>query len=417
MNKWWVALAVAALPVWAWAVEDTSTQVFDMRVKSLQVKYEGDALAPAVVTLGGGDRIVVDFDRLGEERDYLRYSLTHCNADWQPSRLVELEYLDGFNEGTVDDYQFSRATTVHYTHYQLAIPNEHMTMKVSGNYLLKVWDETDPDEILFQARFMVTEGGADISGDVLAITDVDHLDKHQQLSLMVDTERAGVADNYNDLIIVITQDGREDNKQVLLHPLRANRTRAYYEHLPQLIFPAGNEYRRFEDYSTYYPGMGVTEIGFYDPYYNFTLATDMPRSEGRYEYDQTQYGRYTIREYNSSESDIDADYGIVHFTLDYPWRDDVDIFIDSDAFQRRFDPESRMVYNRATGLWHRSALLKQGNYNYQYLAVPRGSMRGSTAEIEGDYYNTRNEYVVYVYHRAPGSRYDRLIGVAPLYSF
>ncbi|MDE6101082.1 MAG: DUF5103 domain-containing protein, partial [Paramuribaculum sp.] len=55
---------------------------------------------------------------------------------------------------------------------------------------------------------------------------------------------------------------------------------------------------------------------------------------------------------------------------------------------------------------------KQGAYNYQYLAVPRGaSTRGSTSVVEGDRYQTANEYLVKVYFRQPGSRYDRLVAV------
>lgn len=96
---------------------DTMTGVFDERVKSLQVRLDGDNFAAPVVVLGTPDRIVINFDILAEDRDYLRYSLTHCNAFWQPSGLVDSEFLDGFNEGTIDDYRFSRGTTVHYVNY------------------------------------------------------------------------------------------------------------------------------------------------------------------------------------------------------------------------------------------------------------------------------------------------------------
>jgi hypothetical protein len=48
--------------------------------------------------------------------------------------------------------------------------------------------------------------------------------------------------------------------------------------------------------------------------------------------------------------------------------------------------------------------------------VPKGSTRGLTAPIEGNHYQTVNEYLVYVYYRAPGDRYDRLLGVGALFS-
>ncbi len=55
-------------------------------------------------------------------------------------------------------------------------------------------------------------------------------------------------------------------------------------------------------------------------------------------------------------------------------------------------------------------LLKQGAYNYQYLTAGAKSPAGRTAEIEGDRYQTVNEYAVKVYTRRPGERFDRLIG-------
>ncbi len=91
-------------------------------------------------------------------------------------------------------------------------------------------------------------------------------------------------------------------------------------------------------------------------------------------------------------------------------------FIDGDLTDRRFDETSRMVYNRSTSRYEKAMLLKQGSYNYQYLTVPPGKKRGYTAEIEGDRYQTVNEYLVKVYTRRPGDRYDRLIGVSRIIS-
>ena len=88
------------------------------------------------------------------------------------------------------------------------------------------------------------------------------------------------------------------------------------------------------------------------------------------------------------------------------------IFIDGDLTSRRFDDSSLMTYNHSTGRYEKAMLLKQGSYNYQYLAVPPGKKRGYTSIIEGDKYQTVNEYLIKVYTRLPGERYDRLIGVS-----
>lgn len=102
---------------------------------------------------------------------------------------------------------------------------------------------------------------------------------------------------------------------------------------------------------------------------------------------------------------------MTHFALEMPEIIGADVFLDGDFVGRRFDPSSRMVYNRATGRYEQSMMLKQGTYNYQYLTVPFGAVKGNTAPVEGDFYQTVNEYTVKVYHRPRGSRFDRLIGV------
>lgn len=395
---------------------DTMTSVFNDRVKSLQVRLFGDPYAPPVINLGTDDRLIVSFDHLAEDREYLRYELVHCNANWQPSGLVDSEFLDGFNIGNIENYEYSRQAYNHYVHYTLVMPNDEVRPLLSGNYLLKIFPESDPDDVWLQCRFMVSEQTAVIDAGISGVTDIDYNDAHQQLSISVDTERSEVVDPFNDLIVMIQQNGRHDNEVAVRKPLRmASRNVSVYEHLPELVFEAGNEYRRVETVSTVYPGMGVAEISYAEPYYHFTLHTDEPRCEQMYLYDQTQHGRFTVREYNSDEGDIDADYGVVHFSLDIPEMKDAMIFIDGDFVNRRFDPESMMTYNRSTGRYERNMLLKQGAYNYNYLVVPKGKARGYMAPIEGDKYQTDNEYLIKVYARHPGDRYDRLVGVTTVY--
>lgn len=390
---------------------DTRTGIFDEKIKSLQVRLDGDDFAAPIVIMGTDDRIRIDFDCLSDDRDYFRYSLQHCNAQWQPSGLVDSEFLDGFNEGTIDDYDFSQATAVHYVHYRLTIPNEQVAPKLSGNYLLTVYREDDPETPLLQCRFMVSEQTAPVGAFVTSRTDVDYNAAHQQLEISVDTERAQVEDMYNDLRVIVQQNGRYDNERAISRPLRSSGRTVFFEHSPQLIFEGSNEYRRFETVSEFYPGLGVETIDFQNPYRHFYLYVDSPRAGSQYLYDRTQHGRYFVRRQQASDSDVEADYGVVHFALDMPQLADGSmIFIDGDMVNRRFDPESEMRYNPVTQLYERNMLLKQGAYNYQYMIVPPGATRGYTDKIEGDFYQTDNEYLIKVYHRRRGERYDRLIG-------
>lgn len=396
---------------------DTRQGILAPTFRTLQVQYMADPFAPPVIKLNSpGERIVVSFDELADERRYLRYSLEHCDAMWRPEGLVDSEFLDSFNEGTVDDVDYSRATVVHYVHYSITIPNDEVRITQPGNYLLKVYDEREPDETLLQARFGVCDFTMPVKASVSSRTDIDSNASHQQLAVSVDTRHLAPDDPFTGLRVVITQNGRPDNEAVLVTPQRVLGSEIVYEHLRPLIFPAGNEYRRFETSSVNYPGIGVDRILHDAPVYNAVLAADFPRAGAGYLYDSTQRGRYVVRSVDADDSDTGADYVLTHFTLQMPPLAGYDIFLDGDFTSRRFDHLSRMVYNHATGAYEQSLLLKQGAYNYQYLAVPSGADVGLTAPVEGDTYHTANEYTVKVYYRPRGERFDRLVGITTVTS-
>lgn len=411
-----IAVVVLSRPAAAETGEVMRQGVFHPDFRSLQVTVNDSPLMPAVVTLYGDDRLVISFDELSDDRRYMRYELIHCDSQWHPEGLVDSEFLDGFNQGDVDDYSYSEATTVHYVHYRIVLPNEQMRPTVSGNYIVRVYPEEDPETTLLQARFSVSEMAVGIAGSVTTATDIDYNRTHQQVELTVNVGEYPVEDLYNDLIVTVAQDGRTDNVVTVRQPLRLSGRTAVYEHLRPLIFDAGNEYRRVETVSTRYPSQGVEAVDYLDPYYHIFLRIDEPRAYGEYQYDQTQFGRFFVREYDSTDSDVQADYIVTHFALDMPRNDGFDIFIDSDATGRVFDEGSMMNFNNATGRYEKILLLKQGAYNYQYLAVPKGTLKGRTATVEGDYYPTQHEYTVNVYHRPRGTRYDRLIGTTCIYS-
>lgn len=401
------------------AVPSTDQGAVDERVRTLQVY---NSLAPLVtgtpvITPGAPGSVVVEFDMLEDDRRFLRYELIHCNADWQPSVLTPVEYLDGFNEGYIEDYAFSDATTVPYVHYRLELPQGRMQPLVSGNYLVRIYDEADPEDTLLRARYMQAEKSAPIAVNVHSRADFDTRNENQQLELAVDIDGLGHSVNpFQDLKVVITQNGRTDNEAVLTVPSRVVGGNVIYEHRPELVFPGGNEYRRFEIISTQWPGMRVENIEWHAPYYNYYIETDQGRSGKDYLYDQTLGGGFLVREFNTDNPATAADYGVVHLALEHPELIGMDVFVDSDALGREFSPATRMVYNRATGCYEKAVLLKQGAYSYQYLAVPSGKDTGLTSVLEGNHNATVNLYSISVYLRQPGQRYDRLLESVNIYS-
>ena len=368
--------------------------------------------------MDGDDRLIVNFDYLDYDVHYLRYSVTHCNANWQPSQLVESEYVSGFNYADIEDYAPSEATYVHYYNYQFLLPNADMEFLVSGNYLLSVYEQDDPDKILFQTRFSVCEGKVSVFPQVTSRTDIDYNNRYQQVSFDVRYRPNQIKDPYSEFTCVVTQNSREDNAVAVSRPMMVGVDHVTYEHDRNLIFPAGNEFRRFETVNAHNLNMGVQSIRYYQPMYHATLMIDEPRNEVQYLYDKTQYGRFTIRNGETrGESAVQADYMITHFTLDAGGKLNGGNVVLYGEFLQGY-PASQIVmkYDASSGFYTSELLLKQGAYNYMYLWVPDGTTVGQTGKIEGDHYETINEYLVKVYDRPMGERYDHFVGYGVAYS-
>ena len=392
------------------------TRSFSDRFKTLRTQVEGRELFPPIIDLNTNEHITISFDEMTEEVSYLQYSLVHCNADWRPSALSDLEYLDGFNTNPIEEFDFSMATFAHYVHYSLTLPNEDVQFKVSGNYVLLVYPENEPERVLLQVCFSVYENNILVAPSVTSRTDIDYNREHQQVSVTLNANNYRIQNPYNELKVSVTQNGRRDNEVTVNRPLRIQGSQIFFDHDRNLIFEAGNEFRRFEMVATRYAGLGVANIYHFDPYYHVELTPVKPRSESSYLYDQTQNGRFVIRQSGASDSDTEADYFVVHFTLDSDPIPGGKIYIDGELTNHLYSPYNEMVYNPQTEQYEKTLLLKQGSYNYQYLFLPDGARTATAAPVEGNYYQTVNEYLVKVYHRAPGERYDRLIGIGMSYS-
>ena len=405
---------ISFLPLPVFGEMDTATGIFERDVKTLSVVNPDHFMSPPVLRLGTDDRLKINFDIIGDSHEYLRFRLVHCNADWQPSRLLEPEYLDGFNEMEITDYAYSSNTFVHYVNYNIEIPGDGMRIISGGNYLLQVYPEGEPDHVMLQVRFYVTENSLMVGGGISGRTDKGFNTEFQQLEIAVEAGGGMIKNPYQDLIVTVMQNNRPETLREITHPMRVEGDRILYAHDPALIFNGGNEYRRFETVRADYAGMGVDSVVYGGSNWHAYLMPDESRVEKDYIYDSTQHGRFKIDEYNASDPDLGADYITVHFTLDSPEFIGADVYVDGDFAYHRFDGFNRMHYDYDRRFYTAEIPLKQGSYNYQYVVKPVGEGYADPSPVEGNKYETRNEYLVNVYYRAPGSRADRLVGSAVL---
>ncbi|MDH6303795.1 hypothetical protein M2459_000127 [Parabacteroides sp. PF5-5] len=396
------------------AQEKYQTRVFTNQIKTLQVKQAGELISTPIIELDSDQQIEISFDALEHNYNRFGWAIVHCDADWTPSSLSPLEYLTGFQGLTVDDFATSMSTSTQYTNYILTLPNDDVQFKVSGNYAVRFYREDDPSRTLFTACFSVVEPLVTVSATVSGKTLIDSNREHQQLDFTIQHGNVDITYPQTDLKIFVYQNRRFDNAVTNLKPTGILSKQLVYNNNRALIFEGGKEYRRMEFLSNKYNGMGVNSIEYFNPYYNVELLVDRPRSGQSYFYDQDQNGRYFIRCSSCNDPYTEADYYIVHFTLAAEPFLDGDVYLNGDLTYNILNEDSKMEYNYERNCYEKALLLKQGSYNFQYLYLEHGTNMGQSIDIEGNSYQTENEYAIYVYFRPIGTRYDRLIGICQL---
>ena len=100
-------------------------KVYNPQVKSLQVVVNQNWQSLPVMKLNSEDRLHVSFDELSHDYHRYVYHVERCEADWTTAgEVFESDWLAGFNDNIIDDYEYSINTTVLYTHYRLTLPND-----------------------------------------------------------------------------------------------------------------------------------------------------------------------------------------------------------------------------------------------------------------------------------------------------
>ncbi|MDR2692426.1 MAG: DUF5103 domain-containing protein [Dysgonamonadaceae bacterium] len=389
-----------------------TTGAYSDKVKTLQVHPADRWDAAPAVDLNGAGKILIGFDMMEAARGAYTYTITHCNADWTSSQLIQSEFMDGFQNRYVDDCAASFNTTVNYVNYRITFPNEEVRLKISGNYAVQVFPEYDDTPVLC-ACFSLVERKADIVMQATSQTDRGMNNSFQQVNFTL-TCGNEVKTPVQDLKVFVRQNNRTDNEAALVKPLRIQGNQLIYEHVPSLIFEAGNEYRNFEMTTHQYNGLNIEAIKYYPPCYHVLLYPHPVRAGRSYSYYEDINGKVFIRTLSGTDAGTEADYYMVHFFLpcENPYSEAV--YILSEAFNNLLDKRSKMDYNPVEGGYEKSVLLKEGYYNYLYVTRKNGKSGGSTALPEGNYYQTENEYRVLVYFRRTGDRYDRFIGTQTL---
>ena len=391
--------------------------VYKKYIRTVQLRDESFELTKAILSLGSQEKLKFSFDDLDADLKNYSYTAIHCNSNWEPSDLMPNEYIDGFVDNAIIDYRYSFNTLQKYTHYNISFPNSSFRITKSGNYILKIYLDGDPENIAITSRFTVFQNKISIESSVTAASIIeDRLFKHE-IDFKINYSGYQINNPFADLKIVLTQNNRWDNAKTSLKPVYVKDKELVYDYDDQNVFEGGNEFRFFDIRSIRYHSERISKVRTDSMGNHVELFTDEKRTFRRYYSQSDMNGDFLIKVQEGNNSEVEADYCNVSFFLPYDAAlPDGNLYVFGAFNAWNCNVENLMHYNAKRFGYECSLYLKQGYYNYEYVFLKDGELAADETLIEGMHYDTENDYTIFVYHREPGTFYDQLVGVKRLNS-
>ncbi len=385
--------------------------VYRENIHTVEFFRKGWEFSQPVLDLGTDQQLILKFDELSGETTNFYYTISHCDAAWNASRLLPSEYMEGFTDNPINDYAPSVNTTVKYTNYQLNLPNEQVKFLISGNYLLSVFDEANRATPVLTRRFYVLEPLTDIRGEVKKSTFEGYKGRDQEIDFTIDYSHMNILDPHTEVNVLLMQNSRADNCLTRLKPMFVRDNQLIYDLSRENIFPGGNEFRNFDSKDLRINGLGVINTEFADQVYHVTLRPDQIRRTTDYLTENDMNGRFLVKNNRANDPDLESDYIQVHFSLEMAEPlSGGRIYIFGGLSDWQCLPVNEMKWNYELKRYEGALSVKQGFYDYQYVYVSNGDNRIDNTLLEGSHVETENDYQIFVYYHSFSSRYDKLVG-------
>jgi hypothetical protein len=388
-------------------------RVYEDNIKTVLL-YPADgpsnaSMAPAAIPITHPAPLVLRFDEVQtEDQNHYMARILACDAQWQPARINEMEYIDEYNEFHIDNYAFSMATKVPFTHYQFSLPR----VRLPGNYLLVVYRNYDEKDLVLSRRFLVFDQRIMIKTDLAMSNGVAERRENHQINFAIDYSGLDVPNPYLDLKVVVRQNRRWDNAIFGLRPsmVREDISQLVYRNVNfENNFKAGNEFRFFDLRSLRYSGQNIEKIMMGDFGSDAFLYIDQPRGSQPYAHLDDMNGGFLIENRESPDAHLESDYARVHFFLELQPPLEQSIYVAGALTDWKYDEQNEMQYLESSGVYTCNLWLKQGLYNYCYI-LPDAEENPNM--IEGNFFQTQNTYQIIVYFRHPMLNTDIIAGYA-----
>ncbi|MEO0469859.1 MAG: type IX secretion system plug protein domain-containing protein [Bacteroidota bacterium] len=392
--------------------------VYDDKIRTVQL-YRGEAQASYPILFRGQSLpLTLEFDELldpDELESNFFVDFISCDAFWNPSGVMPIEFYEGFTQKRIDLFRRSEFTKVPYVHYQFSFPQQNEGFKRSGNFILKVYRETDPDEVILTRRFVVVDRKASIQSTFNLQNGALQRILLDQLRFEVATPGLRVVNPANDLVVQVMQNFRWDNAFRPLQPRFAREDNFEYLINLRRAFGSGSEFRLHDIRSTRLFGQSVEKIEESLEGDQVYLFPDERRDRSEIRNRNDLNGSFLIQVNEWPNDDIQADYVNNLFRLEFDQVvDKGGIYLYGKMTDWQLQDRFELKLNPSTNYYEANVLLKQGLYDYQYVIYHPDQPTLDEERLEGIFSQSENFYTVLVYFRSPTDRTHQCIGYEAL---
>ncbi|MEQ6123646.1 DUF5103 domain-containing protein [Pseudotenacibaculum sp. MALMAid0570] len=375
-------------------------------IKSIQLKPIEENNFSTIVPLG--TILELNFDDLqGDQKDYY-YKIQLMNHDWTPSNLISNQYLSGFQSNIIFDVENSFNTFQNYTHYSVRFPNRNTRITKSGNYLVSILNSDD--ELIFTRRFTLYESKAIVGVSVSRSRNTANLNTQQTVNFIVNHSGIKINNPNQEIHVAILQNQNWKTAITNIQPQFYKPNQLIYRYTRKTNFWGGNQYLFFDNKIIRNSSINVAKVERKDLYHNYLYPYKVKEVKS-YTYNPDINGQFIIRTLEGSNPKTEADYAMMHFSLEVEEEfTGKEVYVYGAFNNFNLSETNQMAYDSTRNTYTANILLKQGFYNYTFVTKSDdGSI--SQAETLGNFSKTENDYTVIVYYKPFGGLFDRVIGV------